>query len=198
MKKIIFLFITTIFIVQSYGQYYITDFSGYRQIEIIPIGDINNKVLYDVAKGIEDFYGYKCIISKKHIQLNNIKSITPDKYDADKILNEITSTTHYLVISSYDVIDLISGTYEYSIWGMANCPGRAAVVSTYNLKTDDETLFTNRVIKVCLHEIGHNIGLKHCTNNTYRCIMHEVIRGTKELDAQNAWFCEKCYSEFKK
>jgi archaemetzincin len=53
-------------------------------------------------------------------------------------------------------------------------------------------LFQERLAKVCLHEIGHNLGLPHCTSGDKRCFMNDAKGSIKEVDQEKLFLCEKC------
>lgn len=171
---------------------FLTNLYGQSQtITIIPLGNVDNSLLKAVGKSIDDFYGYDCVIGDKQDVTPDLLSRYGTKYDANKILNKFGTTGHVLIISEYQVIILERGVIETSVWGLANCPGRVCLASIYHLNSDSTELFYERVSKVCLHEVGHNIGYKHCTT-TYKCIMNEVTRGLRELDGQEIWMCDDC------
>ena len=78
------------------------------------------------------------------------------------------------------------------VFGEARCPGRAAVISTYRLKTSvpyESILFGKRVLKEAVHEIGHTLGLRHCADP--KCVMYfsEQLRDT---DRKLENFCGAC------
>ena len=66
------------------------------------------------------------------------------------------------------------------------------MVSTFRLKRKvTEVVFLDRLQKVALHEIGHNLGLEHCTNNP-RCLMNDAKGTAKQVDNEKIWFCDQC------
>ena len=75
--------------------------------------------------------------------------------------------------------------------GLANSPGRSCIISTFRIKTPNKVLFNDRFIKVALHELGHTMGLPHCTfSNT--CFM-EAAEGTiKSVDRETKNLCSNC------
>ena len=81
------------------------------------------------------------------------------------------------------------------IFGEARLPGRVGIISTHRLKSQSPghpDIFRDRVIKEAIHEIGHMLGLRHCSDSV--CVMHfsEHIRDT---DEKYPTFCEKCQSQ---
>jgi archaemetzincin len=80
------------------------------------------------------------------------------------------------------------------VFGEARLPGRVGIISTQRLKpqsSDEHDLFRNRVIKEAVHEIGHMLGLRHCSDLV--CVMHfsEQIHDTDEKHIE---FCKSCQS----
>lgn len=78
------------------------------------------------------------------------------------------------------------------VFGEARLPGRVGVISTCRLKPrsgDNLDLFHNRVAKEAIHEIGHMLGLKHCSKTS--CVMH-FSRGLSDTDLKSMDLCEDC------
>ena len=83
------------------------------------------------------------------------------------------------------------------VFGEARCPGRVAVISTYRLKTDSSNkpdLFESRVVKEAVHEIGHMLGLRHCSDSS--CVMYFSER-LADTDKKSDTFCLECEPKMK-
>jgi len=83
------------------------------------------------------------------------------------------------------------------VFGEARSPGRVAVISTHRLipgKPDESDLLEKRVLKEAVHEIGHMIGLRHCSKAT--CVMHFSER-LSDTDLKSPNFCEDCESHLR-
>jgi len=83
------------------------------------------------------------------------------------------------------------------VFGEARSPGRVAVISTYRLtprEPDEADLFQSRVLKEAVHEIGHMVGMKHCSKVT--CVMHFSER-LADTDLKGPDFCEECESDLR-
>lgn len=81
------------------------------------------------------------------------------------------------------------------VFGEARLPGRVGVISTCRLRPQSphETgMFHDRVIKEAVHEIGHMIGLKHCSDAS--CVMHFSER-LADTDLKSASPCKNCRSQ---
>ena len=85
------------------------------------------------------------------------------------------------------------------VYGEAQLDGRIAVVSTsrlkqefYNLPRNDELLL-QRLIKECLHELGHCYGLVHCSSK--QCVMY-FSSNILNIDNKQSHYCIKCHDFF--
>jgi predicted Zn-dependent protease len=75
------------------------------------------------------------------------------------------------------------------VFGLAESPGRAAVISTARLRNADETLCRSRVLKEAIHELGHTLGLGHCHDP--RCVMH-FSNTLADTDRKGSRLCQNC------
>lgn len=78
----------------------------------------------------------------------------------------------------------------HSIRGYGYVSKGICIVSNYSLTSLDRRLHENRLFKATLHEVGHNIGLAHCSSSG--CIMTEKSGDIVVLDTISGSFCEKC------
>ncbi len=81
------------------------------------------------------------------------------------------------------------------IFGEAECPGEAAIISLHRLRPEfygepsNQDLFIDRAVKEAVHEIGHTLGLRHCPDST--CVMHFSLH-IGMTDRKRREFCEVC------
>ena len=81
---------------------------------------------------------------------------------------------------------------EYGIIGLGFRPGTTCVVSSFRIKKGvSEAKMLDRLKKVAIHEIGHNLGLDHCTNNK-KCLMNDKKGKISQIDFEDVWLCDKC------
>ncbi|MFI5280036.1 MAG: archaemetzincin family Zn-dependent metalloprotease [Gemmatimonadales bacterium] len=84
------------------------------------------------------------------------------------------------------------------VFGEAQLDGPGALVSTCRLHAEfyglpaDEGLLVERVIKECVHELGHAFGLVHC--QSYDCVMRSST-SVDEVDLKRSEFCAHCAQE---
>jgi predicted Zn-dependent protease len=90
------------------------------------------------------------------------------------------------------------GPRDATIFGAAlrrsNSGPDVAVVSVRNLdptsiRCPDEALLTTRVQKEVTHELGHVLGLNHCSS--YACVMR-LSRNVSEVDMKPSTYCPMC------
>ncbi len=87
------------------------------------------------------------------------------------------------------------------VFGMASPFYHVAVVSTKRLResfygrTCNEDLFFSRVLSESVHEIGHTLGLEHCS--THPCVMN-FSNSIEETDDKGFRFCSSCKSKMER
>jgi archaemetzincin len=91
-------------------------------------------------------------------------------------------------------VDLYIPILKY-VFGEAELGGRCAVVSYHRLRQEfygldpDPSLLNQRLLKECVHELGHTPGLSHCQD--YSCAMASA-HGVEWIDLREPGFCESC------
>jgi archaemetzincin len=113
------------------------------------------------------------------------------RYRAEKLLDYLETITpkdaQVIVGLTSSDISTTKGSYEdWGILGLATLSGRECVISEFRAKrgANDPKHVLDRLLKTVVHEVGHTIGLDHCTN--YGCIMEDgkgsVFTTDHELD----------------
>lgn len=169
-----------------------------KTIYIQPLGNVNQEYVNYIKKAVENFYGYKCVIKSKLNVTNDILAASKTRYEAGKILKKYNSKDNVLLLTEKDIAHRKSSKFpEWGIFGLGYRPGTTCVISTFRLKINvSKTTFLERLKKVSLHEIGHNLGLAHCTNNK-KCLMNDAGGTVKQVDREKIWFCKKCWNQIK-
>jgi len=78
---------------------------------------------------------------------------------------------------------------EGFVFGESRSPGSSGIVSTFRFVTHRPDVFDSRVKKEVAHELGHMIGLKHCTNP--QCVMHQSMI-VSDIDTKMNDYCDRC------
>lgn len=98
--------------------------------------------------------------------------------------------------------DLYSDSNELLnfIFGEANYKENVALISTKRLNPEfyglefKKKLYLGRILKECVHELGHVFRLGHCDDCT--CIMH-FSNCIEDTDIKKEMFCRKCEQKLK-
>jgi len=85
------------------------------------------------------------------------------------------------------------------VYGEAQLGGLAAVVSTARLALAADGRVTaavaaDRLLKECVHELGHCFGLLHCDRST--CVMARSVN-LVEVDSKTPVLCDTCEAKFR-
>jgi archaemetzincin len=162
-------------------------------IIIQPLGNVSNEYIEQVKKSVKSFYGYDCkVLPQKQITKAMLSKVTK-RIDANKALRKNPSKENLLILTEKDICHFKDKLRpEYGIFGLGQRPGKTCIISTFRLKRDVTKQKTfERLEKVALHEIGHNLGLKHCTNDK-DCMMNDAKGTIKQVDDEKVWLCDKC------
>ena len=120
------------------------------------------------------------------------------QFRSDLILGEIQ---RYL--ARHKTFDCVLGVVDADIYvpglnfvfGEASCPGKVALISLHRLKpgfygaSAEGEVFLARSVKEAVHEVGHTLGLRHCTRSS--CVMH-FSNSILDTDRKQSVFCGRC------
>ncbi len=160
-----------------------------------------------LSKAIATFYHLKVVILPEiELPKSAFVSIKSPRYRADSIIRIQNRTRP-------DSIDFIVGLTDqdvsitkkeidgsikkpewkytdFGVMGLAYCPGKSAIISSFRLKCKDQKLHFSRLKKVAIHEFGHNLGLPHCPNS--HCVMTSANEKISTIDTEKMELCKAC------
>lgn len=90
-----------------------------------------------------------------------------------------------VLLTSYD----LSSPGCRRLFGYADRRRRAAIVSTFHLRSSNQATLRRRVANVMAHEIGHLDGRGHCSDP--QCVMRPA-RNAADVDARGMELCPRC------
>lgn len=96
-------------------------------------------------------------------------------------------------VTQKNLIRNYSNGKKKKLLGYSELNGHVSVISSYEVSKwkNAEMNFYLRMKKILMHELGHNLGLKHCKSNN-GCIMHEQAGSVKNLDKEDIIYCNDC------
>jgi archaemetzincin len=168
-----------------------------KVVYLRPLGNVNPDYLNVVKTSVEKFYGFKCVVKNKINFTNDLLTNSKTRYDAAKILSKFKTKDYLLILTEKDIACKHNNISEWGVFGLGTSPGTTCVVSTFRFKQNvTKEKFYDRLTKISLHEIGHNLGLPHCKSGDNRCIMNDAGGTIKEVDGEQKFLCKICKNKY--
>lgn len=168
------------------------------EILLHPIGKIPEEVLRDIKEGLKEILGFEAEIGKELSLPPSAFNPKRNQYLAEEILGTLKAKKE-LVLGIAD-IDLYTPGLNF-VFGLARPHAKTALISLTRLRQEfydlpqNEALFLERAIKEAVHEIGHLLGLGHCSNK--KCVM-AFSNSLADTDRKGKQFCPQCSMRVKK
>ncbi len=160
------------------------------------------KCSIDEISRVRDTLESQLDIDKSLVTHENIGKLPPaiminparNQYISEKILEYIASIysdrSIVVAIVKYDAY-----AYYYNfVFGHADPINRVCAVYTPRLESGNRAVYLDRLSKEVLHEVGHVLGLHHCSDR--KCVMN-FSNNILDVDRKSATFCERCRSLLK-
>jgi archaemetzincin len=166
-------------------------------VDIVPVGDVPVQIKRAASAGLRSVYDCDAT-------LHDARALPDGSYDEGRgqyraeafieLAGRVGSAEKNIAITTED---LFYRRRNY-VFGLAYLSGNGSVVSTYRLQTaadggrlnrSERDVFTERVRKEVVHEIGHTLGLEHCSDET--CVMN-FSPTVREVDVKEQHLCADC------
>jgi len=174
---------------------------------LLPLGKIKLANMITVKNALEKYYGFNVVLLPETVlPPNAFTPVKSPRYRADSLLLYLQkikpdSVNYIMGITEADISTtkkdasgkIKNPATKYADWGimgLAFRPGNAAVISTFRIKSSDKALFAQRLEKIALHELGHNLGLPHCPSKS--CFMNDANESISTIDNEKTELCSSC------
>lgn len=171
---------------------------GAQFIAIQPFEEIDTNELNLAKTAIETFYGYDVTILEPIDLPKEFLSQSKKRYRSAKLLPHLRSKrpNEFDKIIGMTKADITSSSRKennHPIIAKSDRSGPASVISSFRIRKNakSKSEFEARLRKVVIHEVGHTLGLPHCTEDE-SCLMVDNGSSYKKLDGLKEQFCTKC------
>jgi len=168
-------------------------------VKLIPIG-VDEALLREVIAEVElSLPGVKCTVCKacemNSFDFSDAFNKMRRQYLADTILRKLPTPSANERVVGVVGVDIYSGRLNF-VFGIAELPGKRALVSTYRLLAGGvpREVFIGRLIKEIVHELGHTFGLHHCEDS--RCVMR-FSNSIADTDYKSKRLCANCLHAYR-
>ncbi|HXX65143.1 MAG TPA: archaemetzincin family Zn-dependent metalloprotease [Bacteroidota bacterium] len=169
-------------------------------IHLLPLGGASATLAETLQGHLERIFRTDVSLRDFALDLDEFFDPARGQYNSTRLLMHLKA--HYAPLQapgSVKVLGLVPFDLFIPIlthvFGEAELGGNVAVVSYYRLAPEryglppDDALFTARLVKEVVHELGHAHALTHCS--TYSCVMHSSSY-VEEIDLKESAFCIPC------
>lgn len=175
-------------------------------IALVPLEMHNQAELMAIQRRLSNFFNIHVMILGSLAIPPAFRDTAADSYSADSLavflkrftndsVVEVVGITHedIYAFQEYDIQRKnrtgLPG-FSKNVFGLGYLPGNACIISDYRLMSTDTGLLYNRLRKVIIHEIGHNLGLRHCSDD--QCLMSAANGNMEILNKKTGDFCTSC------
>ena len=167
-----------------------------QNLVLIPIGTMTQNVADFLSLSLPEILNAPCRIMEGEVALEPFYSSDRKQYHSTEILRQLlpfAKGKEHHIIGIMDE-DLYIPILTF-VFGEAQLGGRCALMSGHRLHQEfyglpqDESLYLHRCEKEAVHELGHTLGLKHCSN--FECVMR-YSNSVADIDIKRNVFCPSC------
>lgn len=167
-------------------------------VHLLPVGNIDRALLESISRALPESLPVRCEILACRFDPAAAYHAERQQFHSSEILQRMQplATPCWRLLAIADV-DLYIPILTY-VFGEAQIAGPCAVVSAFRFRQEfygldgDEDLLRERLLKECVHELGHTLELRHCQD--YRCAMASS-HAVEWIDLRGSTLCESCRSQ---
>lgn len=170
-----------------------------RLVHLLAVGKIEKSLVESMCEVLPRCLPIRCEVLAATLDPAAAYHAERQQFHSSEILQQmypIVPPRAWRLLAIADV-DLYIPILRY-VFGEAQIGGPCAVVSAYRLRQEfygldpDQGLLRDRLLKECVHELGHTLDLRHCQN--YRCAMASS-HAVEWIDLRESTMCPSCRSQ---
>jgi archaemetzincin len=170
-----------------------------KLLSLVPVGSVARSHLEILAEGLAPVLRVACSVTSEPLEAGFAYDALRGQYHSTAILKRLrkigaTESWRLLGVTDGDLyIPILTFVFGEAQLGPANAS--TAIVSMHRLREEfyglppQPGLLADRLLKEALHEIGHTLGLRHCSD--YQCVMSSSP-AVENIDVKAATFCSTC------
>lgn len=169
------------------------------KVSIIPIGEFDLKLADSIGERIEEIiHETNCRVIENPLELqsecyNHVRGQYYSTLLLHKLELETSKHASNRVLGVTEVDIYVPGMNF--VFGEARLWGRCCLISIFRLRPEfygspaNHPLLLERCVKEAIHELGHTLGLQHCSVES--CVMRFSV-SIYWVDRKKTRFCEEC------
>lgn len=180
------------------------DVPSIKKIAIMPYQGFDTSWIMPLRQSIQAFYRLPVEVLPMQAIPVAAWYAPRQRYKADSLLvfqhGMATSGGTIVGLLHHDISTRNNDNPDWGVFGLGYCPGSACVISTWRLKraSSSKQQSQERLTKVVLHELGHNLGIPHCTSDQPTCLMNDAKGTMAQVDNEQLRLCGQCKQRIKR
>lgn len=172
-----------------------------REVQLTVLGRFPGDLLSAIERGLHEELQVRVHATRRHGLPRSAYYPPRKRYRAEKLLDFMLRRApqqNQLGLTSVDISTTKGKHRDWGIFGLALLSDRVAVISTHRLhrQARDEAHFRFRVVSTAVHEVGHMLGLNHCTE--HRCVMNDAHGSIRTVDRSTGRLGPACRRELER